>query len=440
MDSQVSGDNIIIQVIGAMSNNYEPSRKFVQTFVLAAQSNGYFVLNDIFRYLYDEEEEEAAPEEETEEVTEVTAVPAGYQEPVPTVEDSEPKTLTSSTDLAEREHDAALVDKELEEVIREEETTKEPTPTAAVNGTPDIEEADVAHTEEAPAAAVAAPEPTEDVPEPEKPQDPVPSPVVPLKEPPKATAPAKPAVPRTWAQAVGGSSRAAAAAAPVPAVTTSAPSQPKQSQSQQAQAPAPPATAASPTTPVREPSPGDGSQEGSSGGWQAVGTDHRRQQSRSQGQPTGDNDKVRAYVRNVYSDISTEDLKNTLSKFGTIAYCDINRQKVGFYHSGRRRFIVTKKQNSAFVEFSTRAGFQAAVAANPHRIGNHEIYVEERRVNAFPGNRGNVRGNRNSFDGRTAGQGRGGAVNTNRDTSRGGFAPRGRGSSATPRGRGTATA
>jgi len=94
-------------------------------------------------------------------------------------------------------------------------------------------------------------------------------------------------------------------------------------------------------------------------------------------------------------------------------------------------------QNSAFVEFSTRAGFQAAVAANPHKIAGHEIFVEERRVNAFPNNRGNTRGNRQSFDGRPAGQSRGGTFN--KDSNRGNFAPRGRGPSAAPRGRSTAT-
>ncbi|KAL8954599.1 MAG: hypothetical protein Q9193_007180, partial [Seirophora villosa] len=44
-----------------MSNKAAPHRKFVQTFVLAEQPNGYFVLNDIFRYIEDEEDFE--PEE-----------------------------------------------------------------------------------------------------------------------------------------------------------------------------------------------------------------------------------------------------------------------------------------------------------------------------------------------------------------------------------------
>jgi hypothetical protein len=50
-----------------MSNRGEPWRKFVQTFFLAEQPNGYFVLNDIFRFLKEEtvESDEDSPEPPT---------------------------------------------------------------------------------------------------------------------------------------------------------------------------------------------------------------------------------------------------------------------------------------------------------------------------------------------------------------------------------------
>lgn len=52
VDAQSSaGGGILIQVVGEMSNRDEPWKKFVQTFFLAEQPNGYFVLNDIFRYV-----------------------------------------------------------------------------------------------------------------------------------------------------------------------------------------------------------------------------------------------------------------------------------------------------------------------------------------------------------------------------------------------------
>jgi hypothetical protein len=38
-----------------------------------------------------------------------------------------------------------------------------------------------------------------------------------------------------------------------------------------------------------------------------------------------------------------------------------------------------KTQNCAFVEFATTAGYQAAVAANPHQVGGESIIVEPRR-------------------------------------------------------------
>jgi hypothetical protein len=42
---------IVIQVLGELSNDEAPSQKFAQTFFLAEQRDGYFVLNDIFRYI-----------------------------------------------------------------------------------------------------------------------------------------------------------------------------------------------------------------------------------------------------------------------------------------------------------------------------------------------------------------------------------------------------
>lgn len=60
VDSQSSASGgILVQVLGELSNNGGAWRKFAQTFFLAEQPNGYFVLNDIFRYLKDEDEIEA---------------------------------------------------------------------------------------------------------------------------------------------------------------------------------------------------------------------------------------------------------------------------------------------------------------------------------------------------------------------------------------------
>ncbi|WFD42396.1 hypothetical protein MPSI1_001039 [Malassezia psittaci] len=65
VDCQASADGgIIIQVIGELSNRGEDWRKFSQTFFLAQQPNGYYVLNDIFRYLSNEDDQEEPAEED----------------------------------------------------------------------------------------------------------------------------------------------------------------------------------------------------------------------------------------------------------------------------------------------------------------------------------------------------------------------------------------
>lgn len=75
VDSQSSADGgIIVQVLGEMSNEAGPWRKFAQTFFLAEQPNGFFVLNDIFRYMK-EDDEDVQDEPEAEPVTVTEDVP-----------------------------------------------------------------------------------------------------------------------------------------------------------------------------------------------------------------------------------------------------------------------------------------------------------------------------------------------------------------------------
>lgn len=55
VDSQSSlNGGIIVQVLGEMSNKGGQYHKFAQTFFLAQQPNGYYVLNDVFRFLKEE--------------------------------------------------------------------------------------------------------------------------------------------------------------------------------------------------------------------------------------------------------------------------------------------------------------------------------------------------------------------------------------------------
>ena len=63
VDSQDSlNGSIFIVVQGYLSNKGSEQRPFVQSFILAQQEKGYFVLNDIFRYLSDETSKQESKE------------------------------------------------------------------------------------------------------------------------------------------------------------------------------------------------------------------------------------------------------------------------------------------------------------------------------------------------------------------------------------------
>ncbi|KAG8627315.1 hypothetical protein KVT40_004798 [Elsinoe batatas] len=410
VDSQASDTNIVIQVIGEISNKSQPHKKFVQTFILAGQTNGYFVLNDIFRYLVEEEEEEAHAEEVP------TPAETGYQEPAPTATEQPSETLTTSANPAEVEQSAQLVDQELESKAAPEVASKD----VEVNGTTEhateIEEPAEPSPAEEPAAA--APVPAAKL---EKPKEiaSVP-PVSPAKKPaapaatPATQAPAKPAAPKTWANLAAAAARVATPAVPSsqPSAATP-PTQPKAS-APTASSTARPAAPAETSTP-REPSPAADEQDE----WTSVGG-HGRQQSRAQTSAAPqEGPQSRAYIKNVTEGVDVKQLKSLLEKFGEIVYFDVSRQK-----------------NCAFVDFKTPEGYQAAVAANPHQLGSERIVVEERRLK--PGSypyvqRGGMRGGRGSPN---QGPGRG-AFQGGRG---GGYGGRGRGGApSAPRGRGGQT-
>jgi len=288
----------------------------VQTFVLAKQPTGYFVLNDIFRYISEEGEEE--PEN------------LGQAED-PLLNDVE---MPKAQGGAEEALDAESVDKKLETVQSEEPAAAEEAP--ATNGnteaSAEAEKASVADSkaeEEVPSTEDAEKAVEEEIKEPEKPAEPSPSP---LPTSAKVVAPAQPAAPPkplTWA------SRAAAAAGPPkPAVPVIAP---KSAATPPAQArTAPPATSSKPAQ--SQPSatstaPSEKNKENdppTPGGWQSVGNEHAKRQNRPQsisGPP--EKEGTMGYVRNVTEKVLDPALREVLSSFGKLIYFDINRTKVG---------------------------------------------------------------------------------------------------------------
>ncbi|EAA29032.2 hypothetical protein GE21DRAFT_4903 [Neurospora crassa] len=410
VDSQGSGDNIVIQVIGETSNKGAEPKKFVQTFVLAQQPSGYFVLNDMLRYIKEEGEEEveepaqeaaAAPEEET---------PAEPEAPVEAA--PEPVEEAKQTEPEAAELDASAVDRELEEAAEEE------TPAAPVEAVPEpVEEAKQPEPEAAPEQA-AEPEKIveeiteEEVKKPEEPKAPTPTPApaaAPRAAAPPAAEPEKPKEPpkpKTWANLV------AVAAGPkpvVPLTKAATPAVPAQTRAaapaaaqQPAAAPQAAETAAAPKEQANE--------------WQTAET---KRQSRPQSTiASAEKETAMAYIKYVTEKVKEEDLKGLLSSFGELVYFDINRTK-----------------NCAFVEFKTQAGYNAAVAANPHTVNGENIVVEQRRPKstAFGGsnygssNRGGAAGRgRGGFEGGRSGSQSGG---------RGGFGGQSRGRGGANRGR-----
>lgn len=296
-----------------MSNKGEPSRKFVQTFILAPQPNGWYVLNDIFRYIAEEDDETADEaveanepievHEDTATVTELEAAPVKEFHPEPVDIDQLDKKLEVDADEDEPEQ----VNGHAEE-------------TASVD---DASEAPEAEKEPETAKAVA-----EDVAQPETAKAPAPAPA-PVEQKPasKPAGPTKPALPKTWAQLASANAASSAAAR---AGSNQAAAQPKAAVAP-VPAPAPAATTAAvaaTSSPQRQPSP-DSNKEGSNGGWQSVGNDHSRTKSKSHATPfLTDNGTVRAYVKNVFQSVTNEALEAELAKYGKLSYFDVSRQKV----------------------------------------------------------------------------------------------------------------
>ncbi|KAF9239811.1 hypothetical protein BU15DRAFT_87827 [Melanogaster broomeanus] len=210
VDAQSSANGgIIIQVIGEMSNHGDPWRKFVQTFFLAEQPNGYFVLNDIFRFLKEDTVEDDVSEADTGATTapsEPTAPEQLSPEPVAEPVLAPPREPTPPPP-------APIPQEEEPTTVQPEPATPpayEPKPVEP-NGThheepetqPDL--ADLSESSPAPSAAPSLPEPAPPAPvpapEPQAPPpatSPAPPPPAPAQQPP-APPPAKSTAPKTWA-------------------------------------------------------------------------------------------------------------------------------------------------------------------------------------------------------------------------------------------------
>lgn len=417
VDSQASSDNIVIQVIGEISNKAAEPKKFVQTFVLAQQPTGYYVLNDIMRYINEEDNTEATDAPVAEEKEAATEEPAATE--ATAEEPAEATHASSNANVV----DTGAIEHKLEEVKITNET-------ADVNG----DEAETASEAELPsitvdkagAEAAARELEEEDVKEPEKPQDPTPTPAVeklaPLAEP-VASEPVMPSKPMTWA------SRIAAAAGPRPVVplpqTTTPPAQSQNKTPAPAAAPKAPAATSQSSGGAEKPTPAaapaTAAPEAASkevSGWQTAGVDSKRQtrpQSVSAATPV-EKDGTLGYVKYVTDKVQDAELRKALEAHGELSYFDINRQK-----------------NCAFVEYKTPEALVAALQQNPHVVSGEQIVVEQRRPKPAPyggnfaGGRGGSQRGRGGFEGNRNGGAQGNPRGAFSGQNRGRGSARGRG-------------
>ncbi|KAJ4304180.1 hypothetical protein N0V88_001792 [Collariella sp. IMI 366227] len=164
VDTQGSDENIVIQVIGEIGKG--ESKKFVQTFVLAQQPSGYFVLNDILRYM-DDDVEETAAEEPTATLEAPAPVEAETKSETPAPEEVEEKE-TAPLDTAavtEKLEEAAVEPPAAEEAPAAESPAAEP---AAEEEVAPVEETPVEADVEKTVEEIAE----EEVKKPEEPKDP----------------------------------------------------------------------------------------------------------------------------------------------------------------------------------------------------------------------------------------------------------------------------
>ena len=217
VDAQSSANGgIIIQVIGEMSNHGDPWRKFVQTFFLAEQPNGYFVLNDIFRFLkeetlegLDDDVHEPTPEPAPVAQTVVPAPETTYELPR---EPTPPPTVTEEPVLAV----AAVADEAPTTDISEPHVTQTPTPAPEEHIPPPLAAAPTVQPN-----GIHTPEPEKQAPVVVAPVEPSP---VPTPAPRQATpTPATSSVPTPLAAPAPPVTHSQTTAAPAPAPTPAAP-------------------------------------------------------------------------------------------------------------------------------------------------------------------------------------------------------------------------
>lgn len=349
VDSQYSlGGAVIVQVTGALSCKGKPKRSFVQTFFLAPQEKGFFVLNDVFRYLPEPQALSYVPLENG--VVAGSPAPAnGIKKPVVATVDPQivPNAIQPKMPVGPPQLGAPVI-----------ETVVMP---AAAPVLPEVPVDEDVHEEEEEAEEdeeEEVPPPVEEEPE---------APEQQLAPEPEAPQPAVPAVPLTYAERVKMSTQQKAAAA--------------------AAAAAPPAKPAAPALPA-------GNGHAATG----VPSEAAENGPAGDGMPPPAEEPISSsvLVKELPADVTVEKLEEAFKGFGQVRLNGIAIKEV------------KGKPSYAFVDFETVAAAQAALEAQVEIDGQSVNVVEKKAqyIRTGPRGRGPGRGPY-SGRGRVPGRGRG---------------------------------
>ncbi|KAJ3182949.1 hypothetical protein HDU87_007371 [Geranomyces variabilis] len=448
VDSQASmGGGIVVQVLGEMSNEGGSSHKFAQTFFLAPQTNGFYVLNDIFRFLKEDIETDYEESED----------PAPGLDLMDTHLPEELETSPHHEDVAHIEHEAAAHPahqpaaavaaahpRTPSPVKSERAATPEPSAAAAIpkpeSPKKDSANAGAQWAKKSSTPAASSSEESKEHVQKEQPKTSTPaaaphkeqhhqhqsaeSSSTPAKQQQQQTSaaprPASPQVPKpkTWATLAATNVDKPAASSPavshqpvkpvsVPANATAPTATTPAASAQRPTSPHKPSTNA--VTEKREDNSDVAGGESKDNGFREV---HRQQkrpshpntaQHRNEDERMHNREEVSIYLRGAFDHSDSDLIRNVFGKAGTVVSVEIYPAK-----------------RMSFVEFTTKEAAQSAMG-KPFMIGTQSVIPEERRKqNNFQ--RGPPRGNFAPRGGYNDGSFRGGAA-----SGRGGSGPKGYG-------------
>ncbi|KAH7277327.1 hypothetical protein KP509_39G045600 [Ceratopteris richardii] len=311
--------SVLVMVTGSLSSHGRPKRNFVQTFFLAPQEVGYFVLNDMFRYL-DGEAKPVQPHVPMENGSMEQHAPT----PIQGVVDVQPSLQQEARETVvlharEAHHSEHQTQAPPEEAL----------PTLPVGEAPEVAEVPVQEVEVPPAADIVDGEAS--IVEGEA--------ALPSEETNAEEAPKK-----SYASILRVRSDASSSSTATPAVAKSSSAKHER------------AIASSQTL-----------QQNHVATTSKVANelDSPGQEEASTAEPEGDGRSI--YIKNLPLSITSTELENEFKKFGLIKPGGVNlrNQRVGVCF--------------AFIEYEESSSSQSAIQASPILIGGRQVYVEEKK-------------------------------------------------------------